>query len=143
MKKLLLVDRMVRERAGREPLVARGRPDITADEMNMTVGEYIDLSAARSRAVYQAELDHHLEDIFLHSGAAPRGSRVAWKIVEEHRVPLTNTIATWTGVSRGVVRELVRVGVIASLLEVIDARAQPGLDQPRLSRLPHLRRHAG
>ncbi len=31
----------------------------------------------------------------------------------------------------GVVRELVRVGVIASLLEVIDARPQSGLDQPR------------
>ncbi|HYQ96189.1 MAG TPA: putative zinc-binding metallopeptidase [Candidatus Eisenbacteria bacterium] len=107
MKKLLLVDRMARERAGREPLVQRGRPDITADQMSMTVGEYIDLSAARSRAVYQAELDHHLEDIFLHTGAAPRGSRVAWKIVEEHRVALTNTIATWTGVSRLVVRELV------------------------------------
>ena len=32
---------------------------------------------------------------------------------------------------RGVARELVAVGVVAALLEVIDARAQPGLDQPR------------
>ncbi len=108
MRKLLLVDRMARERARREPLVARGRPDLTADQMNMTVGEYIDLSAARSRAVYGgAALDHHLEDIFLRPGSAPRGSRAAWEIVEEHRVSLANTIATWTGVRRAVVRELV------------------------------------
>ena len=32
---------------------------------------------------------------------------------------------------RGVERELMAVGVIASLFEVVDARAQPGLDQPR------------
>ena len=32
---------------------------------------------------------------------------------------------------RGVARELVAVGVVAALLEVVDARAQPGLDQPR------------
>ena len=31
---------------------------------------------------------------------------------------------------QGVVRELVAVGVVAALLEVVDARAQPGLDQP-------------
>ena len=107
MKKLLLVDRLAREWGHREPLMKRGRPDITADQMNMTVGEYIDLSAARGRAVYEAALDHHLEDIFQAPGAPARGSRPAWEIVEEHRVALTNTIATWTGVRRAVVRELV------------------------------------
>jgi len=107
LKKLELMARMARECAGREPLVARGRPDITADQMNMTVGEYIDLSAARSRAMYGTGFDHHLENIFLEHGAAPRSSRAAWQIVEEHRVALTNTIATWTGVRRTVVRELV------------------------------------
>jgi hypothetical protein len=107
MKKLLLVQRLARAFGNREPLVKRGRPDITAGQMKMTVGEYVDLSAARARAVYEAAFDHHLEDIFLRSGAAPRSSRPAWEIVEEHRVALTNTIATWTGVSRSVVREIV------------------------------------
>jgi hypothetical protein len=107
LKKLLLMDRLAREWGRREPLVKRGRPDITADQMNMTVGEYIDQSAARGRAVYEAALDHHLEDIFQAPGAPARGSRLAWEIVEEHRVALTNTIATWTGVRRSVVRELV------------------------------------
>ncbi len=107
LKKLLLVDRMARECADLEPLVKRGRPDITSDQMKMTVGQYIDLSAARSRAVYEAAFDHHLENIFLAPGAAPRGARAAAEIVEEHRVALTNTIATWTGVRRAVVRDLV------------------------------------
>jgi len=107
MKKLLLVNRFARELRRREPLQKRGRPDLTADQMKMTVGEYVDLSAARSRAVYKAGLDHQLEDIFVKPGSAPRDSRPAWEIVEEHRVALTNTIATWTGVRRGVVRELV------------------------------------
>jgi len=107
MKKLLLVDRFAREAAEKEPVVARGRPDITADQMKMTVGQYIDLSAARTRALYETALDHHPEDILLRPSAAPRGSRPAWEIVEEHRVALTNTIATWTGVRRAVVRELV------------------------------------
>ncbi len=108
MKKLLYVDRLVRENANRDPLVSRGRPDITTDQMNMTVGEYIDQSAARTREVLEAALDHHLEDIFLSpSGVPAKGSRLAWEIVEEHRVALTNTIATWTGVRRSVVRDLV------------------------------------
>jgi hypothetical protein len=107
MKKLLLVDRLARTYANREPVAKRGRPDITADQMNMTVGEYVDQSAARTRAVYEAAFDHHLEDIFLKGVAAPRASRPAWEIIEEHRVALTNTIATWTGVPRAVVRDLV------------------------------------
>jgi hypothetical protein len=107
MKKLRLVNRFAREVSGREPPMKRGRPDITADQMTMTVGEYVALSAARSRALFEAGLDHQLEDIFLRPAAAPRASRAAWEIVEEHRVALTNTIATWTGVRRGVVRDLV------------------------------------
>ena len=107
MRKLLLVNRFAREVSKREPLVKRGKPDITADQMTMTVGQYVDLSAARSRALLQAAVDHHLEDIFLKPGSAPRSSRAAWEIVEENRVALTNTIATWTGVGRGVVRDLV------------------------------------
>jgi hypothetical protein len=107
MKKLLYVDRLARENADRDPLLGRGRPDITADQMNMTVGQYIDQSAARTRAVYETSVDHHLEDIFLPPGSTARGSRPAWEIVEEHRTPLTNTIATWTGVRRSVVRDIV------------------------------------
>jgi hypothetical protein len=107
MKKLLYVDRLARENADREPLLSRGRPDITADQMNMTVGQYIDQSSARTRAVYETTVDHHLEDIFLPPGSSTRGSRPAWEIVEEHRTPLTNTIATWTGVRRSVVRDIV------------------------------------
>jgi len=105
MKKLLYIDRLARVNADKDPLLSRGRPDITADQMNMTVGQYIDQTAARTRAVFEA--DHHLEDIFLPPGSSARGSRPAWEIVEEHRVPLTNTIATWTGVRRSVVRDLV------------------------------------
>ena len=107
LKKLRLVDRFGRELSGKDPKVLRGRPDITADQMNLTVGQYVKRSAARSRAVFQAAFDHHLEDIFLRPGVAPRSSRAAWEIVEQHRVALTNTITTWTGVPRGVVRALV------------------------------------
>jgi putative zinc-binding metallo-peptidase len=107
MKKLLLVDRLARAFANREPLMKRGRPDITAGQMSMTVGQYVQLSAARTRAVYEAKFDHQLEDIFLTPRAAPRGSRPAWEIVEEHRVALTNVIATWTGVRKSLVRDIV------------------------------------
>ena len=106
-RKLLLVDRLVRENANREPLVKRGRPDVTTDDMSMTVGEYFIKTAARTRAVFGSAFDHHLEDIFLRPGARRPGSRPAWKIVEEHEIALTNVIATWTGVRRPVVRELV------------------------------------
>src|SRR3989442_11330463 len=41
MKKLLLMDRFARELRNREPIRKRGRPDITADQMDMTVGEYV------------------------------------------------------------------------------------------------------
>jgi putative zinc-binding metallo-peptidase len=107
MKKLLLVDRFARELRDVEPPVTRGRTDIRADQMKMTVGDYVAQSAARTRAVFEQAYDHHLEDVFLRPDSAPRASRPAWEIVEEHRTALTNTIATWTGVRRGVVRELV------------------------------------
>jgi uncharacterized protein (DUF2164 family) len=107
LKKLRLVDRFARELSRKEPTIGKGHPDITVDQMSQTVGQYMNQSIARSRAVFEAAFDHHLEDIFLRPAAAPPVSRAAWEIVEEHRVPLTNTIATWTGVPRGVVRALV------------------------------------
>ncbi len=107
MEKLRLVDRLARECSNREPSVQRGRPDITTDEMGITVEQYFRKSGARNRAVFDSAFDHELKDIFLPLGSRRKGSRPAWEIVEGHRVALTNTISSWTGVGRPVVRGLV------------------------------------
>ena len=136
-RKLLLVDRLARESARREPLVKRGRPDITTDDMRITVGDYFKKTAARTRAVLESAFAHHLEDIFLRSGSRRPGSRPAWKIVEGHGVALTNVITTWTGVGRPVVRE-----ILHSIMTTCRERGYRGVRGKEKEYLVHLTAYA-
>lgn len=107
LAKLEYLDQAARACGDRDPLVARGRPDLTVEDMTQTVGETFDESAARNRAALELHPDDELVEIFLPKGTRRKLARPSWEIVEEHRVKLTDKIAHWTGVRRPLVRAMV------------------------------------
>jgi hypothetical protein len=122
LAKLEYVDRLAHELADAEPRIPRGRADWTVGEMDLTVGQLFERTAARSRALQGTPLDDDFEDIFLPRTARRRGARPAWQIVEEHRLPLTDKITFWTGVRRPLVRALVN-----RIVETCRARGYQGV----------------
>lgn len=122
LAKLEYVDRLAAELGDAAPRVTRGRTDWTVSEMDLTVGQLFERAAARSRVAIQAPFADDLGDIFLPHSTRRKRARAAWRIVEEHRTPLTDKITFWTGVRRPVVRALVR-----SIVEACRARGYVGL----------------
>jgi hypothetical protein len=108
LAKLDYVARLAGELGNAKPAVPVGRPDWEVSEMNLTVGELFERTTARSRAVIAAPFADDLTDIFLPRGTQRKGTRPAWRIVEEARAPLVAKIMFWTGVREPVVRALVR-----------------------------------
>jgi len=122
LAKLEYVERTVRACGDREPVVKRARPDITVEEMEGTVREVFDETAARNRSAMELNPDDELVDIFLPKGTRRKPVRPAWEIVEQHRNKLIDKIAHWTGVRRPVVREMVD-----SIVEACRARGYLGM----------------
>jgi Putative zinc-binding metallo-peptidase len=113
MAKLRYVNRVARELGGTDPIRRRGRPDITVDEMDSTVGEFYRQSIAQEIPVVDLELDSDLVDIFNVSKRRD-GVRPAREFLHEHRKEVVDKIAYWTGVQRPLVKRL---------MEVIEKRA--------------------
>jgi hypothetical protein len=123
MAKLEFVDRAAAELGDQEPVVPQGANDLTVDEMAETVGEVFDQAAARNRASLELAVDDDLGEMFIPAKARRKRARPAWEIVEEHRRPLTDKIAYWTGVRRPVVRSL-----IDSIVAACRAHGYQGLE---------------
>ena len=113
LAKLEYVERIARECGDRDPVLKRGRPDFTVNEMDQTVGALIEDSAARNRAALELNPDDELVDIFLHKESRRKNVRPAWEIVEENRQKLIDKIAHWTGVRRPLVHAMVNSSVDA------------------------------
>jgi hypothetical protein len=107
LAKLEYVDRMTRALADTEPVAKKGRPDITAEEMEGTVRQVFEETAARNKAALDLKPADELADIFLKRDLKRKNARAAWQIVAEHRLPLVDAIAYWTGVRRPVIRSMV------------------------------------
>ena len=120
--KLEYVDRMAHTVGEKEPLVRRGRPDFTVNEMEETVGQIFDESEARNRAALTLNPDDELVDIFLPKESRRKNVKPAWEIVEQHRQKLIDKIAHWTGVRRPLVHALVN-----SIVDVCRERGYLGV----------------
>jgi len=122
LRKLEYMDRTMQAIADRDPVVRRGRPDITVEDMEGSVGEVFAESSARNRAAMELNPDDELVEIFLPRGSRRKPTRPAWEIVEQHRTKLVDKIAHWTGVRRPIVRAMVD-----SIVEACRARGYLGL----------------
>ena len=85
----------------------RGRTDITVDEMESTVGEFYRLSLPEEVPVQELALDADLQDIFNISPKRRNGVRPAVEMLHQHRKPIVDKVAYWSGVQRPIVKRLV------------------------------------
>jgi hypothetical protein len=107
LEKLQYVDRVARRISRVEPLRRRGRTDITVDEMESTVGDFYRLTMPEEIPLHELALDTDLADIFNVSAKRRKGVRTAYEMLREHRKPIVDKVAYWSGVQRPVVKRLV------------------------------------
>jgi hypothetical protein len=107
LAKLEYVDRMAHKVGNVEPIRRRGRTDITVEEMDSTVGEFYRLSLPEEIPVQELALDADLADIFNTSRTRRNGVRPAVEMLHQHRKPIVDKVAYWSGVQRPIVKRLV------------------------------------
>jgi hypothetical protein len=131
MKKLLYVDRIMKELGDVKPLRAVGEIDYTVDEMQQTVEEfYRETTVDESAAIAGLALDTDLTDIFVlpQDCTARREYRPAAELLAEHRRDIVDRVNYWTGVRRTLVRTLVesierQLGELALLADIARSRS--------------------
>jgi hypothetical protein len=107
LRKLEYVDRIARKVGDVEPTRRRGRTDITADEMEATVGEFYLLSPPEELPLQEHAQDADLADIFNVSPKRNKGVRPAQEMLRQHRKAIIDKVAYWSGVQRPIVKRLV------------------------------------
>ena len=107
LAKLQYVDRIAHRVGDLEPTRRRGHTDITVDEMESTVGEFYRLSLPEEIPVQELALDADLQDIFNVSPKRRNGVRAAVEMLHQHRKPIIDKVAYWSGVQRPIVKRLV------------------------------------
>jgi hypothetical protein len=120
LEKLQYVDRIARKISNVEPLRRRGRTDITVDEMESTVGDFYRLTMPEEIPLHELALDTDLADIFNASPKRRKGVRAAHEMLREHRKPIIDKVAYWSGVQRPIVKRLVEA--ICKRVEELDLR---------------------
>jgi hypothetical protein len=107
LAKLRYVNRIARKFGDVEPIRRRGHADITVDEMESTVGEFYHLGLPEEIPVEELALDADLADIFNISRKRQKGVRPAHEMLHQHRKPIIDKVAYWSGVQRPIVKRLV------------------------------------
>ena len=109
MKKLLYMDRIGLLLGGSDPVVAHGDPDITVDQMDVTVGEFYQRALEQQLTLGELPLDTDLRDIFNVSRRRRKDVRPAVDLLRENRKVLVDKVNYWTGVPRPLVKRLVEI----------------------------------
>ncbi len=117
LQKLEYVDRVAHEVAGQDPLKKRGHPDVTVDDMTMTVAEFYERMLEQEVAPDDVAVDADLIDIF---EGARRNRQFAADFVREHRKLLLDKVTYWTGVRRPLAQKLLEC--IEERLRTLDLR---------------------
>jgi hypothetical protein len=117
LAKLEYMDRIGQEAKSRDPLKKRGHPDITVDDMTMTVGEFYERMLEQEVAPEDVAVDADLIDIF---SGAKRSKHSAAEFMREHRKLLLDKVTYWTGVRRPLAQKLLES--IAERLKQLELR---------------------
>ena len=117
MEKLRFLDRLSRKLANTDPARRRGVADLTVDEMETTVADFFHRNGYQSghEEVALAELtpDTDLRDLFPVS-KRKKTALAAGEFLHQHRKPLIDKVARWTGAQRPLIK---------TLIETIEKRA--------------------
>jgi len=117
LTKLEYVDRIGREVAALDPLRKRGRPDVTVDDMTVTVAEFYERMLEQEITPDDVAVDADLIDIF---HGTRRNKHRAAEFVREHRKLLLDKVTYWTGVGRPLAKKLLES--IEERLQQLDLR---------------------
>jgi len=109
MAKLRYMERIARTLGNVDPIRRRGRPDISVEEMEATVGEFYRQTGMEEIPIEGLKLDTDLLDIFNVSKRRRNGARPAQEFVYQHRKAIVDKIAYWSGVQRPLIRKLLEV----------------------------------
>ena len=131
MAKLRYMDRIARELSNTEPVRRRGATDITVEEMESTVGEFYRRITAELPIVDLAP-DADLVDIF-NVPKRTRNARPAKDFLFQHRKPVVDKIAYWTGVQRPLIKRLMEA--IEKRVAELGLRADPTRESEHLAEI--------
>jgi Putative zinc-binding metallo-peptidase len=104
LAKLRYMDRIARELSNVDPRRRKGQPDITVDEMEMTVAEFYHRNG-QEIALGDLLLDTDLRDIF-DASKRRKGAVPAQQLLHDHRKTVIDKIEYWTGAQRPLVKKL-------------------------------------
>jgi hypothetical protein len=104
LAKLNYMDRIARALGGADPMRRRGTPDITVEDMEMTVGEFYRVSTEQI-PLLDLNLDDDLATLFS-TPKKKRSAEAAESFLARHRKTLVDHIARWTAMQRPLVRKL-------------------------------------
>ena len=107
LEKLEYMERIGTELGNADPLRKRGRPDVTTDEMDMTVAEFYERSLEHVAEPDDLAMDTDLIDIFGPTRVPKEEQRGADELIREHRKTLVDKVTYWTGVQRPTAKKLV------------------------------------
>ncbi len=130
LQKLEYVDRVAHEVAGQDPLKKRGHPDVTVDDMTMTVAEFYERMLEQEVAPDDVAVDADLIDIF---EGARRNRQFAADFVREHRKLLLDKVTYWTGVRRPLAQKLLEC--IEERLRTLDLRVDRRRERELISEM--------
>jgi Putative zinc-binding metallo-peptidase len=102
--KLRYMERIARDLANADPLRKRGEPDVTAAQMEMTVGEFYRNSTDQIPPLEVIQ-DGDLAAV-LNASKKSKSARPAENFLREHRKTMVDQIARWTAMQRPAVRRL-------------------------------------
>ncbi len=105
MAKLKYMDRIARELGNADPLRKRGTPDITAAEMEMTIGEFY-RNSTEQVPLLNVTQDEDLTAVF-NASRKSKNAKPAEIFLREHRKTIVDHIARWTALQRPAVKRLI------------------------------------
>ncbi len=106
MEKLLFLDRLARKLGKTDPARRRGVTDITVDDMEITVAEFYHRNGREEVAVTELTPDTDLRDLFAVSKRR-KTAVAASEFLHQHRKPVIDKVAQWTGAQRPLIKTLV------------------------------------
>jgi Putative zinc-binding metallo-peptidase len=105
MVKLQYLDRLARQLGKSDPARRRGITDVTVAEMETTVAEFYQRNGREEVAVTELTPDTDLRDLFPVS-KRKKSAVAANEFLRQHRKPLIDKVAQWTGAQRPLIKTL-------------------------------------
>ena len=106
MAKLMYLDRLARKLGKSDASRRRGIPDVTVAEMETTVAEFYQRNGREEVAVTELTPDTDLRDLFRVS-KRKKSAVAASEFLHQHRKPLIDKVAQWTGAQRPLIKTLI------------------------------------